>query len=129
MSVDYFVLRNDYEKAFAAIDALPITIANDPFLDVLRAEILVKARRFDEAKTAAEAASEAEPSLIDAYWIQVRISLEQDQFGETLKLLKTIDQTGAVTWDATLPTPPYSEFRGSPEYRDWLDYLEQKKSQ
>jgi tetratricopeptide (TPR) repeat protein len=122
VSIDYFAMREEYDKALEAVNGLPETIVHDPYVEFLRAGVYIASKQYDEAIKAADKAIAEEPDLIDPYWARVTISLEQRQFAETLKWLKTIDEKFNAVTDDILSTPIYNEFRQSPQYGEWRNY-------
>jgi tetratricopeptide (TPR) repeat protein len=122
VAIDYFALRGEHDKSLAAIDRLPAAIIDDAYVDVMRAGAFFAAKQFDEARKAADKAISKEGDVQHAYWMHVSISIEQGQFDETLKWLKTIDGKFPVKWRELLSLPQYDSFRASPQYREWQSY-------
>jgi hypothetical protein len=125
-SIDWFLLHQEYDESIAEVKHMDAWVDGDPYLDVLRAGILIQARRWDEAGTAARAAITRGLGWADPYWMLVTVSLRQERFEETLAVLREIDQRFAFEWSDMTTNAEYAEFVKSPQHAQWLAYLNEK---
>lgn len=123
MSIDYHTIRKNYDDTLKAIDQLDKQVEGDPYLDVMRANLHLLAGRLEDARRLAKAALEAEP-LLPAHWVLVTISLKEKNYDDTLRLLIGIDRSFKLQWSDLSNEPEYAGFVASPQYQDWLEYLE-----
>jgi len=124
--IDYFLLRKSYDEALAAIDRVAANAAPDPYLDVLRANVLNQAARYDEARARGLAALAAEPDLLSAHWALVTSSLAKKDFEATAGYLLTIRLRFDLDLDVE-GTAIYNEFVASPYYPKYLEGVEKAR--
>jgi tetratricopeptide (TPR) repeat protein len=126
-SVDAFMLRGELPGAMKAIDRLDKSIGGDPYLDSMRAGIREAQGDLEGAQRYARRAIEREPSLLQGYLALLGCSLKLEKYDETVTHLKEIDQKFHVPFKDLGQIPKYAGFVQSPQYAEWLDYLEAKK--
>jgi tetratricopeptide (TPR) repeat protein len=120
MSIDAYILKERYDDALGAVDRLDASVGGDPYLDVLRANIHIKAGSLDRAHEAASRAAQQEPTLVPAYWSLISIALARKDDAETVRLLTHLrDRMGVQLADLST-IPEYAGFVESMEYRKWL---------
>ena len=128
LSIDYYTLKKDYPKALASIDRLDKAVGGDPYLNVLRASLSELGADLPSALKFANRTIEEEPTMLNAYFYSIGISLKAEMYDETLATLKKQDQTFKMTYNDLKTVPEYAGFVKSPQYQQWLDYLAQKNS-
>ena len=120
LSINGYILSGQHEQSLAAVNRIEQRIGGDLFLLVLRAGILFDAGSLDEAEQSAREAIELEPTLENAYWQVISVSLEQNDFATTAEMLTLIeDRLGIELADLT-EVPEYAEFVKSAEFRKWI---------
>jgi thioredoxin-like negative regulator of GroEL len=120
VGIDSYLLRNEFAKALESLEHLDAAVGGDPYLKVMRANVFAKSGNLIEARKACQKAIEEEPTLKEAYWSLVNVSLQEKKFDETVDLLTTLaDKFQEEIGDLT-NTPDYAEFVSSPEYQKWL---------
>ena len=119
ISIDGYTFKKDYRQAVACVDRLDKAIGGDPYLNVLRANLLLEVPDLDAADRAARAAVAAEPTLVDAYWTRVAVTLKRKDFAETARLLGQITRRFHIQVADLTAQPLYAEFVKSPEYEEW----------
>lgn len=120
--VDYYCLTRSFDQALRSIDKAEQAIGGDPYLNALRAKLLVKAWRHKEARAAADKAIEEEPTLTHGYWGRISVALAETHHADTLKWLqKLVENTGQKVGDLR-QDPEFAVFVRSPEYRDWMGW-------
>lgn len=129
ISIDYFLLRKQYDESLRCIGAVAKAVGGDPYLHALRANVLVEAGRFPDARAAAEKAVAEEPSLPEAYWSRVSVALREKDHKDTLAWLKkVVEKTGAEIEDLA-ELDDYKEFVRAPEHAAWVKWYADRKKQ
>jgi hypothetical protein len=118
-SITYFADKNDYANALTKVDVIDKAVGGDPYLDVIRSGLQLAANNPRAARTAAEKALAAEPSL-DAHMALVNVSLKEKNFAETLDRLKEVARRFAPAPGDLTQQPKYADFVKSPQYQEWL---------
>jgi hypothetical protein len=113
--IDGYALQGKPRRSLDAIDRVEALTVTDPYLDVLRANILGALERWPEARVAAERAIEREPELEDAYWPALVATLMEKDFAETTRLLIVMREKLDVAIDPE-QLPIYEDYLRSPEY-------------
>lgn len=125
--VDYYCLNRNFEEALRSIDKAEKAIGGDPYLNALRAKILVKAWRHKEARAAADKAIEQEPTLTHGYWGRIAVALAETHHADTLALLKKlVENTGQAVGDLR-NDPDFVVFVRTPEYAEWVKWYAGRK--
>jgi len=126
LSIEYYTQRKEYARALECIDGLDKSVGGDPYLNVVRAGIIAERGDRGKARQLANRAIAEEPTLVTAYLTLVAISLEDKTYDETLTLLKQLDQKFKMEFNDLTTVPEYAGFVKSPQYKHWIQYLEQK---
>ena len=127
LSIDYFLLKKEYGEALRCIDHSDKAVGGDPYMNVLRANIFLEAKRFKESRAASEKAIEQEPTLADAYWTRITLALKEKNHAETLAWLKKLtEKTSEEVADLTT-VAEYADFAKSPQHAEWLKWYAAKK--
>ncbi len=115
VSIDGFLLRQDYPAALAAVDRLDKRVS-DPYLRVLRGIILKLAGRLEEAHVQVDRAIALEPDLPEAYWELLGLGAGQGDFAAAARAVKTLRDLGEpVTREQLIELGGYEEFLASKE--------------
>lgn len=125
VSIDYYLLKEDFQAMFKSIDQLDKEIGGDPYLNILRAGGLMEAGQFMEASAAAEMAVKAVAKLPQGYWMRATFAAKQRNNADVLAWFKKlIDTTGTEVMPADLETDErFAGFVKSPEFRDLKAWL------
>lgn len=122
-SLDWCMQRKDFPQARAAIARIEKAVEGDPFLNTIRARMLLDEGKTAEARRMFEETIAASPEIENAYWGLLEILVAEKKYAETAKLLKIV----ATRFDADLTTlaelPPYAEFVKTIQYRDLVRSL------
>ena len=129
ISIDGYSFKKEYRQAVACVDRLDKAIGGDPYLNVLRANLLVEVPDLDAADRAARAAIAAEPTLVEAYWARVAVTLKRPDFAETARVLGQITRRFHLQFGDLAAQPLYAEFVKSPEYAAWRKSQEPPKEE
>ncbi|MEW4567365.1 hypothetical protein AB1L88_05805 [Tautonia sp. JC769] len=120
LMIDAHFLQKDFDAALASIDRLDRSIGGDAYLDVLRSSIHIERKDFDTAREAISRAIDAEPSLIAAYWALLGLTLTQEDYDETARMLDLIAETFGMEFTDLTQVPEYAGFVASPQYAEWI---------
>jgi len=116
MLIDGYYMKKRYDEAMACIDRLDQSLGGDPYLDTLRANMLLQKGDIPSATSFAQRAAVREPKLVEAQWSLVNAALARRDFDETARVLLHIrDDLGVALADLT-EIPEYSEFVRSSAY-------------
>lgn len=127
MAIDYYIQDEKYDQALESVNRLNAAVGGDPVLTVMQGNIALLQRDFVQANELAESAINADPELEDAYWLTVSVALAEIDHDATLVELKRIDQQFELDWGDFSQIPEYAEFAKSPQHREWLRYLNQRR--
>lgn len=121
LSIDYFLVKKQYDRALDCIDRVDKSVGGDPYMNVLRANLLVAAARFDDAKRACQKAIDGDPTLLQAYTSMLGIAVQRDDHPLTLAMLKELRDRFEVQFNNLETIDLYSRFVKSPQYKEWLE--------
>jgi hypothetical protein len=119
ISVDAYVLRNAFDKSLECIDHLDKMVGGDPYLKILRANVLEREKKFDAARDMVQAALADDPTLLRGYYAMIDISLARHDPVDTLKWLRNTEGQGVKFGDLKTVSA-FGEFVKSPQYKTWL---------
>lgn len=119
LTIDWYTLKKEYDKAIEGLVRFEEEIGGDPYLQVLRASILIAQDKVDEAKAVGRAALEEEATLLEGYWLLVTISLSEEDFPTTAQLLQIIETDLEVELEDLTTVEGYEGFVKSEAYRNW----------
>ena len=126
LSISYYTTKKDFKQALECINRVETAVGGDPYLNVTRAALCDVQGNHDEAKRLARLATEKEPTLLPAYFELLGVSLIQKNHDDTLAMLKEIDQKFQLKLNDLSKVPEYADFVKSPQYKQWLEYRDQK---
>lgn len=127
ISIDGYIIRRDFDAAIKALDRVDQAVGGDPYLNLIRAGICESRGDREAARRFVRRAVEHDPTLLQGHWALVGYSLTAEDYKETLERLKEIDRGFTMVFSDLTKVPLYAGFVKSPEYREWLDYLKNKK--
>ncbi|HEV8072160.1 MAG TPA: hypothetical protein VGP76_30870 [Planctomycetaceae bacterium] len=119
VSVDAYILRKAYDKALESIDRVDKVIGRDPYLKVLRGNVLLREKKLNAARDMVQDAVMEDPNLLRGYYSLIDISLARRDYADTVKWLKKAESLGVTFGDLTT-AGAFDEFVKSPEYKNWL---------
>jgi tetratricopeptide (TPR) repeat protein len=119
VSIDGFIRRKSYVRALESLDRVDKAVRGDPYLNVLRANLRARQGNYDAARQLARQAIAEEPTMKNAYYFLVDLSLKTKDFAETARLLETLKTRFGVGFDSLENSAPFAEFVKSPEYKTW----------
>lgn len=113
--LDAYAMRGRFIDAITVVGQIEAIVAPDPYLDVLRSNLLASANLPIDAATAARRAIEREPDLIDAHWALVAATLKQPAYPDTTRALMTLHRLFGVQ-PSLDGMPEYAGYVASTEY-------------
>ncbi len=127
ISIDYHLLRSEFDAALAATDRVDTAVGGDPHFDSVRSNILTEAKRYEPAMQAARRAIAGEPGLAGGYWSLITAAISARDFPVVLETLQQLDRQFQMEWNDLAAEPLYADFVGSPQHQEWVAYLESKR--
>ena len=125
IAIDHHVLKGETAEAVAAVDAM-YERTEDPYLKMLSGSLLIEAGDAAAAIPRVEASIEGEPGRVDAHWTAVTAYVMTKRHADTLRALKRLDGVAKLEWGDLSENEFYKDFAASPQYAEWLAYLDQK---
>jgi hypothetical protein len=119
ISVDAYILRKAYNQALESIDRVDKAIGKDPYLKVLRGNVLLRERKLNAARDMVQDAVVQDPNLLRGYYSLIDISLARRDYADTVKWLKKAESMGVTFGDLTT-VAAFDQFVKSAEYKNWL---------
>jgi hypothetical protein len=119
VSVDAYILRKAYDQALQSIDRVDKAVGGDPYLKVLRGNVLLLEKKLDAARDMVQDAVVQDKNLLRAYYALIDISLARRDYADTVKWLKKAESLGVTFGDLTAVTA-FANFVKSPQYKDWM---------
>jgi tetratricopeptide (TPR) repeat protein len=120
IQVDVFLSRKQYAQAIAALDRIKRTVGGDPYVDFLQGNILYESKDFAKSRSALQAATAAEPTLVGPWWSLVTLALEEKNHEETARLLTVLEKERGVEMGDLQGVDVYAEFVKSDAYKKWM---------
>ncbi len=120
LSIDYYLIKKQFQQAREAVDRLDKLVGGDPYLAVLKAGVYLQEEKLGPAAETIERAIEADPTMLDSYWTRVGIALQAKDHAATLAWLKQLDANFTMDWSDLAQTPQYADFVTSDEYQEWI---------
>ncbi len=129
VSMDYYHLKKQPDEVLKLADRLDKALGGDPYLSVVRVGALIDAKRFKEARTAAEKAVKDEPKLTQAYWARISVATEEKNHADTLTWLKKlVEDTGTdVTAAEVEMNEQFAAFIKTPQYQQFKQWLAKRE--
>lgn len=120
--IDHHVLQGDTEAALASIDLLDAGVGGDPFLDYVRANVLLGAGRTNEASGAADRLAEALPDMARAHYPRLDIALAVGDYATLVEGLLHLERDFDHWFDPVMlkNDPAWAGFVASPAFKRWL---------
>ncbi len=126
--IDYYLLTKKPEEALKCIDRLDRSVGGDPYLNYMRASLALERGDRAEARRLGELVVKEEPSFKQAYFFLLGISIQDKTHVETLTQLKRLQKKLGVTFKDLTTVKEYGDFVKSPQYKEWVTYLDQEEA-
>lgn len=119
-AIDYWLLKKDYDRSLAAVDAVEKRVGEDAWFSVLRGSVLVAGGDAKAAQAHFERAVELEPTLPKPYFALIELFLGQRQFGRVAHWLTRLEHDAGVQLNDLRTVPEYRAFVASKEGRRFV---------
>jgi tetratricopeptide (TPR) repeat protein len=129
LSIDYYIIKKQYDEAVKATDRVDQALGGDPFLQVKKGDILFQAGKNDQAKKIVEKAIKDDPKMVFGYLTRVGIALEEKNHPDTLTWLKKLEESGldSISLANIRVSEDYAAFVKSPEFEKLKTWLAERK--
>jgi tetratricopeptide (TPR) repeat protein len=117
--VDYYLKNQMTTEGLACVDRIDRAVGGDPGLAYTRAQFYLAAKQLDAARAQANQALAAEPRQTCISWTLTVISAEQQDFAETVRLLRSLREKLQVPIPDLTKIASFNGFVQSPEYAQW----------
>ena len=122
MLVDHYFFEQQFDRALTAIGALERGIGGEDAATMnLRGNVLLAAKRYDDASTACRRGMQLEPDHKAAYWCLVAVGLGQNNGKIAVEGLKAYESAFAVKFnlDQLAAQAEYKQIATTPEFAAW----------
>jgi tetratricopeptide (TPR) repeat protein len=119
VSIDHFAMKKEFAKCTELIDQLDTAVGGDPYLDILRASMLIEQKRFDEAISTAQKAAKDLPDFPDTHFALISACLAGKRYGPIPHELDALEKDLHIPLANISSVPEYAGFAKSPEYLSW----------
>ncbi len=120
VTLDMLLLNEQYHEALQALGRIGTLVGGDPYLGVLRANILLETGDTAAAKESARRAVAEEKTLEDGYWVLITIALLEKDHRETARLLTALEKDLDIGLSDLQDAEVFADFTQSAEYRQWM---------
>lgn len=120
LMIDGYLLQNENEKAVECIEKTRESVGGDAYLAVMRANVLTKMGKLEEALESLKQAEQEEPTLQSIYSLGLDICLAAKDFDTTAAYLTKLEKDFGFTWKDLTTVDVFKEFTESPQYQEWL---------
>ena len=121
--LDALLNAKQFAEARQSLDRINTFVGGDPFLLVVRGntyEAEGGEANYAKAKECFQKAVAHEPTLRNAYWSLVTLSLKTKQYDQTAEVLTELQQKFHVKINDLTTIPLYADFVKSEEYKKWM---------
>lgn len=118
--IDGYLLQNKYEEALNCIDKTRESVGGDAYLTIMRANVLTKMGKLEEAIAALKEAESEEPDLQSVYSLGLDICLAAKDYDLTATYLTKLERDFDYTWKDLTTVEVFKDFTMSPQYEEWL---------
>lgn len=80
MMIDLCIYREDYGEAMKMVDGLDRRVGGDPYLDVMRSNIVYLGGDYAKAKTFSDRGIENDPGIEDFYWGSIEQAIAEEDW-------------------------------------------------
>lgn len=124
MYIDLYFLREQYDKALEATNALDRRVGGDAYLELYRANIAYMQDDYEKAKRLIDRGLAFDSSIEDLYWVGLEHALSEKDWPRVSALLTGVERTGVELLDLT-QVEGYEGYVASEAYQRWLAAREQ----
>lgn len=120
LALDMRILRKDWPAVYEGLERIRTTVADDPYLTLLKGNVQILEGDIAGAERSAEEVAAREPELVPL--IDLRLAVHcarKDHAAVVLELRGLKERFGSVLLAEDLTEPQYEAFLASPEYKAW----------
>ncbi len=125
VSIDGFVMREEYDKALVCVDRLDASLGGDDYLNELRANVLLLNGDYEKAENIFLTQIENDPENQDAYWNMLSLKIESKSYYAALKWMRLLRDQYQADFSQIADTEYYADFAKSPAYQVWVSENQQ----
>ncbi len=119
-ATSFYLNTRQYAAAISSVDSFEKSIGNDPYLNVLRAQIYLLDDNVKRAAATADDALEKLPDMSAAYEVALDVAVRAGNNDRAITILDQMrGRFGGELSDGLKSDPKMKEFLGSPEYLEW----------
>lgn len=123
ISIDYFILKEDYTGALTAVNELGRKVGGDDFLSLFRGNIHYANKKVNLAAQEFESLTRKFPEFVDGWDSLLSLRIELGEYHKAVevldKILANLEMDLKVFKELLESEPGYSDFIKSQEYKDW----------
>jgi len=129
ISMDYFLLKLQYDQCLECIERLDKAVGGDPYLTHLRGIVFLESARYAAARAEFENAIKQEPTLEDAYWSRITVSLKEQNHADTLAWLQRIVEkmNVAIEEQNIRAAQDYADFIKSRQFGEFIEWYQSRE--
>lgn len=117
------LIRDDAPGSRAALDAIPEPYSSDPYIDVVRAEILLDEGDLPAARKAAERAAADPAGAPFGSWAMLSVQMRSAEFEAAVATAaRLVGDVGKASVDQRLNKEDAAAFRASAAYQEWMTH-------
>jgi tetratricopeptide (TPR) repeat protein len=120
VSIDHYVIKEDYAKAQAMIDTLGM-LTNDSFLYFLQGNMEYLKGELEKAEEHYQFILTEYPGFLEAYNVMLGLYIEQKRYGKGVDVLRSLGENFEVDRSILdeMVREDFPEFAASPQYQNW----------
>jgi tetratricopeptide (TPR) repeat protein len=120
VSIDHYVIKEDYAKAQAMIDTLGM-LTNDSFLYFLQGNMEYLKGKLEKAEEHYQFILTEYPGFLEAYNVMLGLYIEQKRYGKGVDVLRSLGENFEVDRSILdeMVREDFPEFAASPQYQNW----------
>ncbi len=129
MSIDRFLLNDQYDEAIAAIDRVNASIDGDPYLTYLKGAIYWQRDDLSKARELMQKAIEEDENLRMAYLAALAIEVKDEKWAEAVSRLDQLCQHFEIDVDTVSESVDITALEESDEFQAWIKSRSDKNPQ
>jgi len=120
MLIDHHLMRNEFEKAYAAVNRMDMKLGGDPYLNFVRGNIRCSQKLYTEGRALLKKTIERCPEFQGPYLQLLESSLTEKDFATTTWTLRQFRDNLGMGYKDLKSEAAFAEYLKSPEYRKWI---------
>lgn len=120
LMIDAHMYREEFAESLKAVDKLDRSVGGDPYLDCLRANILLASGEVDDAFAKARRACSSQPGLEDTWWTLVGMGLMAERWAAVAEGLEGLEANFEMELNDLATVEEFAGFAASEEGKAWI---------